>query len=404
MPAFAFRAKGRDGKVIQGVRVAMGEMELAAELAGEGLFLVKAETTRAKGPGRTFRGPRLKRKELVSLFLHLRSYLEAGVPLLAALEDYQIPEKPAVDAALKDIRRRIEGGSSLSESLEAYPTLFNRLHVNMIRAGETSGRMDEALAEVVKLVEWDEEFAGMVKQASLYPSIVLSIMGLAFIAVSVFALPAILKLLKDLNVPLPMPTRIFMALGDAITGWGWLLGLVGVGGFVAFRLGLRNEGFRLWWHTRVLKLPLVGTLATKMALSRFATFFASQYRAGIPVVQVLRECQDITGNDRLAQCVRQIREGVEGGERLGVMAAAVGYFPRLVIRMLSIGEEAGNLEQTLTKVSLYFDAEVRAGIKRFFQLLEPLLMVMIACLLVLTALAILLPIYMSIGNINAQVH
>jgi len=403
MPTFAFRAKGRDGKTIQGVRASAGEAALAMELANEGFFLVKAESARAKGQG-GFRGPRVKRKELVAFLVHMGSYIEAGVPLLAALEDYRMPEKPAVDAAIQDLRRRIEGGSSLSESMEAYPTLFSRLHVNMIRAGESTGRMDEAIAEVVKLVEWDEEFAGMVKQASMYPAIVLSIMGLAFIAVSVFALPAILKLLKELNVPLPLPTQIFMAFGELATSWGWLVLLVLGVGFTAFRIGLRNSEFRLWWDTRVLKLPLIGTLATKMALSRFATFFASQYRAGIPVVQVLRECQEVTGNARLAQCVRRIREGVEGGERLGVMAASVGYFPRLVVRMLSIGEEAGNLEQTLTKVSLYFDAEVKAGIKRFFQLLEPLLMVVIAGLLIITALAILLPIYMSIGNINAQVH
>jgi hypothetical protein len=103
----------------------------------------------------------------------------------------------------------------------------------------------------------------------------------------------------------------------------------------------------------LLTFPLVGTLVTKLGLSRFATFFASQYRAGIPIVQVLRECQGVTGNARLGLCVRRIREGVEGGERLAVMAASVGYFPQLVVRMLSIGEEAGNLEQTLGKVSQY---------------------------------------------------
>jgi type II secretory pathway component PulF len=161
---------------------------------------------------------------------------------------------------------------------------------------------------------------------------------------------------------------------------------------------------RLWWDTKILEMPLVGTLATKMGLSRFSTFFASQYRAGIPIVQVLRECQEITGNARLALCVRRIREGVEGGERLGVMAAQVGYFPRLVIRMLSIGEEAGNLEQTLGKVSLYFDNEVRASIKRFFQLLEPILIVSLAGVIVFVAISILLPIYTLIGNINGQVH
>jgi len=152
----------------------------------------------------------------------------------------------------------------------------------------------------------------------------------------------------------------------------------------------------------LLKLPVIGTLATKMALSRFANFFAAQYRAGIPIVQILHECEGITGNARLGLCVRQIREGVERGERLAIMAANVGYFPKLVVRMLAIGEEAGNLEQTLNKVCVYFDAEVQAAIKRIFQLLEPALMVLLAGILIFVASAILLPIYTMIGGINAS--
>jgi type II secretory pathway component PulF len=223
------------------------------------------------------------------------------------------------------------------------------------------------------------------------------------LVVSTFALPVITKLLTELNVPLPLPTLIFIGLGGFAAAWGWLVALLVIGGVIAFRMALHKPEVRLWWDTLVLKLPLIGTLATKLALSRFATFFAAQYRAGIPIVQVLRECQGITGNARLGLCVRRIREGVESGSQLAVMAASVGYFPALVVRMLAIGEAAGNLEQTLGKVSTYFDAEVRAGIKRFFQLLEPLLMVILAGVVLFVAISILLPIYTLIGNINAQV-
>jgi type II secretory pathway component PulF len=403
MPAFSFSARARDGKSIQGVRVSASEGTLSVDLAAEGLFLVSASEIRAKA-ARKGRGPRTSRKELIGFLLHLGSYIESGVPLMAALEDFRMEEKPVVDAAIQDLRRRIEGGSSLSDAMEAYPTLFSPLHVSMIRAGETTGRLDSALQEVVKLVEWEEEFTGQVKQASTYPLIVLGLVILVVFLVSTFALPAILKLLKEMNVPLPLPTRIFIAFGQLISSWGWLVMLLLVGGFIAFRFALKTPSVRLWWDTKVLEMPLIGTLATKMGLSRFSTFFASQYRAGIPIVQVLKECQDITGNARLSLCVRKIREGVEGGERLGVMAASVGYFPKLVIRMLSIGEEAGNLEATLGKVSLYFDNEVRASIKRFFQLLEPILIVGLASVIVFVAIAILLPIYTLIGNINGQVN
>lgn len=402
MATFEFTARTRAGKTQKGIRTASDQALLAVELSSEGLFLLKAQalsqSKESHGKGRL----RFTRKELASFLLHLASYVESGVPLLAALQDYREPDKPKLDAAVQDLRRRIEGGSSLSEAMEAYPSLFKPIQVSMVRAGETTGRLDEAIREVIKLVEWEEAFSAQVKQASTYPMIVLGLIGLIILAVSLFALPAILKLMRDFNIPLPLVTRIFMVLGDFMIRFGWLVVLAPFALYLALKSALRKPAFRLWWDTRLLHLPVVGILVTKIALSRFANFFAAQYRAGIPIVQVLRECEGVTGNARLGLCVRHIREGVERGESLAAMAASVGYFPRLVVRMLGIGEEAGNLEQTLNKVCVYFDAEVNASVKRIFQLMEPMLMVMLAAILVFVAAAILLPIYTMIGGINAS--
>lgn len=397
MPNFAYTAKGYDGRLLRGVRMASSEDELANALAREKAFLVKAELEGATRLGRA----KISRKDQVAFLMHLGSYIEAGVPILAALADYKIPENPNLDAAFTDVRRRIEGGASLSEAFQAHPSLFSNLQINMIKAGEASGRLDEALREVVKLVEWEEAFAAQIQQASTYPLIVLGVIGLAILAASIFAFPPILKMLREFNVAMPLPTRIFLGVGDFMVNFGWLLVVLPTLIYIGHRMSLRDDAYRLWWDTRKLTAPLIGPLVTRMGLSRFATFFAAQFRAGIPIVQILRECEGVTGNARLALDVRRIREGIEGGERLGAMAARVGTFPPLVVRMLAIGEEAGNLEQTLTKVSQYFDAEVQAGVKRFFQLLEPLIIIGLASLLVFVALAILLPIYTLIGGINA---
>lgn len=398
---FSFSARNLEGALVQGIRSAESEAALAAELSRESLFLIRAFVARTTAVER-FGGPQLKRKELAAFFVHLGSYVEAGVPLLAALSDYQEPGQPAFNAALQDMRRRIEAGASLSDAFEAYPTLFQPMLVSMIRAGESSGHLEESIREVVKLVEWEELFAGQVKQAATYPLIVLCIVGLVVVLVSVFALPPVLKMLVEFQVPLPLVTRIFILVGQGMVAWGWLLLVIPPAVTWAFRTALaRRRDFRLWWHTRLLHLPLVGSLLVKLGLSRFATFFAAQYRAGLPILQILKECASITGNDRLGWCVRKIREGIESGERLGVMAAQVGYFPPLVVRMFAIGEEAGNLETTLGKVSLYFDAEVQASLKRFFQMLEPILLISLAGIVVFVAVSILLPIYSLIGGINA---
>lgn len=402
MPAFSFTARGRDGRSLQGTRSALSEAALALELQAEGILLIRAQSLGAsrRGGGRL----RIRRKELAAFLLHLASYVEAGVPILAALQDYRVPEAPLVDASIQDIRRRIEGGASLSEAMEGYPALFKPLYVNMVRAGESSGRLDDSIREVIRLVEWEEGFAAQVKQASTYPAIVLAILGLVVLVVSLFALPAILKLLKDFHVPLPLITRLFMGFGEFMVAYGWVLVLGPGAGWLGFKAMLRDPAFRLRWDTWKLRLPVLGTLVMKMGLSRFSNFFAAQYRSGIPILRILQECEGVTGNARLALSVRQIREGVERGEGLAPMAAATGTFPRLVVRMLAIGEEAGNLEQTLGKVSAYFDAEVSASVKRMFQVLEPLLVVVMATVLVFVAAAILLPIYTLIGGINAGVH
>ncbi|HET8714419.1 MAG TPA: type II secretion system F family protein [Holophagaceae bacterium] len=399
MPQFSFQARTLDGKMLRGARAAESEAALAKELLAESALLVKAQPASELRPRLRGRA-RFKRKELAAFMVHLASYIEGGVPILAALQDYRIPERPALDAAVKEIRRRIEGGATLSDALEAQPGLFEPLQVSMIRAGEGSGKLDEALLEVVKLVEWEEDFAGQVKQASTYPLIVLGMIGLIVVVVSIFALPGILKLLEEFHVPLPLPTRIFMALGGFLAAWGWLVVLAPTAAVLLFRQALKRPAVRLWWDTRVLAMPVAGPLATKLGMSRFAAFFAAQYRAGVPIIQLLRECEGVTGNARLGVSVRAIREGVESGERIATMAATVGHFPPLVVRMLAIGEETGQLERTLGKVSSYFDAEVRAEVKRFFQLLEPALLVVLAAIVIFVAVSILLPIYTLIGGIS----
>ena len=400
MPEFSFQARTFDGRMLRGHRTAESEAALAKDLRLESAMLVKAQALAAGAP-RFRRGrAKFKRKELASFMVHLASYIEGGVPILAALSDYRVPEKPLLDAALQDIRRRVEGGSTLSEAFEAQQGLFDPLQLSMIQAGESSGHLDEAILEVVKLVEWEEEFAGQVKQASTYPIIVLSLIGLIILVVSVFALPAILKLLEEFHVPLPLPTRIFMAFGQFMISWGWLVVVGPIVIILLVKMALRDPAIRLWWDTKLLGLPVVGPLVIKLGMSRFAAFFAAQYRAGIPIIQLLRDCEGVTGNMRLGASVRAIREGVEGGERIAIMAASVGFFPTLVVRMLAIGEETGQLERTLGKVVTYFDAEVKAEVKRVFQFLEPALLVFLAAIVIFVAVSILLPIYTLIGGIS----
>lgn len=397
MPTFAFTARSTHGKTVKGLRLLDSEGALALALASEGLFLIRAEPAPPGNPSR--RRLRWSTKEYATFLLHLAAYLEVGLSLLDALREYRNPARPRLEQAVLDMGTRLTGGASLSEVMAAY-TLFQPIHVAMIRAGEASGRLTEALRAVLALVEWDDAFRAQVRQAATYPLIVLGVLALIGLLVSKLSLPTILMLLESLQIPLPLVTRIFLQIGTLLTRFGWLLVAVPLGFWLGLKQALLRPSLRLRWDGALLALPGLGPLLTRIALSRFAHVLAEQYRSGIPLVQALRQCEEVTGNARMAQHIRSLADGVEQGERLAVTAARIDVLPPLIVRMLAIGEETGHLEETLRKAIKYFDAEVAEAVRLFFQGVDPLLKVLLAGVLVFVACAILLPLYLLIGGIN----
>jgi type II secretory pathway component PulF len=295
---------------------------------------------------------------------------------------------------------RLAEGASLSEVMAAYAGLFEPVHVGMVRAGEASGRLDQALRAVIKLVDWNQGLRARVRQAAVYPLILLSLLAIILLVVCTFSLPPILNLLEELNIDLPLVTRVFLAVGHGLIRYGWLLVLLPLGLGFGLRQALRHPGLRLRWDTAVLALPVAGSLVNRVALSRFAHFFAAQYRAGIPIVQALRNSEEVTGNARTGRSIQAIRQGVEEGGGLAACAARAGHFPQLVLRMLAIGEETGKLEETLERAAAHFDAEVAEEVSLVFQVLDPAIKIVMAGLLIFVATAVLLPLYMLIGGIN----
>ena len=397
MPTFVFTAKDPACRIVKGRRIQASEGALARNLAAEGLLLLRA---RLAPPARKAR-IRLTPRDLTTFLVHLATYQEAGLSIMDALQGYREPGKPALEAAVADLGNRISGGAWLSEAMAAHPGLFKPIHVSMVQAGEAMGRMDQALRAVIKLVEWDGAFRAQVRKACTYPIILLCLLALIGGLVTMVSIPPILELLKSFHIPLPLVTEVFLVLGTGLIAYGWLLLIVPTGIFIGLHGALRHPPFRLAWDTALLKSPLLGPLLTRMALARFAHFFGAQYRAGIPLVSALRESEGVLQNARLCQCIQAMRDGIERGEKLAVMAEKVGYFPHLAIRMLAIGEETGSLEETLERTARHFDEEATTAVQRFFEALNPIIMVFVAAVLVFVAAAVLLPIYSFIGGINA---
>jgi len=396
MPTYAFTARSPAGRTVTGTRLSESEGALAMELSSGGLFLIRARPAAPTVHGKV----KLTPQDLSSFLLHLASYLEAGLPLLNALQDYREPHRPAMEAAVADMARRLYGGALFSEVMAAHPGLFEPVHVGMVRAGESIGRMDQAIRTVIHLVEWNQALRARIREAATYPLILVCLLTFIILLVSAFSLPSILRLLEDLQIPLPLVTRVFLAVGRALSAYGLAAALLAAALALALKAALRKPQLRLKWDKALLSMPVVGSLRIRMALARFGHFLAAQYRAGVPLVEALRTSEEVTGNLWMGRCVRALREGVEQGQSMAVMAARVGYFPPLVIRMLAIGEETGNLEETLDKAAAIFDREVAEEVRVIFLLLDPAVKLIMGCGLIFVATAVLLPIYMLIGGIN----
>jgi len=398
VPAYAFTARSSRGETRRGQRHGANETALAEELAREGLFLIAAEPARPR-PSRR-RRLRLGTADLAAFLLHLATYLEAGVPLLTALGDFRDPHQPRLTRAAEDMAARIAEGTPFSRVMEAYPELFQPVHVGMVRAGEAAGRLDPALRQVIRLLEWNASLGAQVRQAATYPLLMLGLLLAVGLLVSSTTLPHIMDLLEELNVDLPAVTRVFLALGHALKAYGWVPPGAAAALWLALPPLLRRPAWRRRWDTAVLALPLAGPLESRLALSRFARSLAAQYASGIPLADALRGCEQVTGNARLGQAVAAIRIGVEQGQRLSACAARSGRFPPLALRLLAIGEETGRLEEALERLAAHCDAQVAAGTRVFFQVLEPAIKVALAGLVLFVALAIMLPIYTLIGGIH----
>lgn len=397
MPAFAFSARSAAGRPVKGLRLAESEAALAPALAAEGLFLVRAEPA---APPRRAAGGRHRPRDLHHLLLHLAAYLEAGMPLLAALQDFRDPHRPRLEAAAVDLAARLGEGQSLSQGMAAHPGLFRPVHVAMVRAGEAGGRLEQALRAVLRLAEWQDSLRARVRKAATYPLLVLALLAAIVLLVCAFSLPSILKLLEEVGVPLPWVTRAFLGLGRGMRDYG----LAVLAALAAARLGLglalRRPRPRLAWDTALLRLPVAGPLAGSLALARFAHALAALVRSGLPLVQGLGHAAAVTGNARVALAVERIREGVEQGGGLAACAARTGQFPHLVVRLMAVGEQTGTLEETLERAAVNLQNQAEARAELVFQLLDPALKVLLGLLLVFVATAVLLPLYLMIGGIN----
>ena len=400
MPDFFYKARDRNGKQIKGVMAATDEMDLANVLRGKGLYLVyfKEKKENKKSIGSIGFG-KVTRRDLIEFTVHLATVLSAGVPILQGLQDLEAQTKnPRFREVIRRIREDINAGSSLHSALSNHPRIFPPVYVNMVKAGEASGNVDMILQELVGFLQWQEELTSNIKKATTYPLMVLVavflLMGLLF----AFAFPRITGVLVAMKVPLPFITKTMIGISTFFKAYWWILFFGLAAAAIGLRAAAKTPKGRLWVDKLKLRLPVVGGLIRKIALSRFAHHLGLLWRAGIDIGQALTLVEHTVGNQVIARAISQAKEEVLAGGSLYESLKKTGQFSPLVMRMISIGETTGEIDKSLAEVSEYYDREVPATIKKMFSIMEPLLIVFLALIVLTVALSIYLPLYTALSH------
>jgi type IV pilus assembly protein PilC len=403
VPEFWYSALTGSGAVQEGFINAPNEAELEDQLRARGSFLIRTEVRERTQAARTTTDGAVDRKELLAFLEYVAGSFEVGIPILEALDDVskRLSSK-RLSKIIGEIRYSVsEEGQSLSAAMAEHPRAFPELCIGTIRAGEASGELGYALRQLVEYMDWQEGISSQLKQATMYPIVVVVAVGLLVIGLIGFVFPKILPLLNSQKTKLPLPTRVILFASQFVRT-KWLLVVVGFNA-VAF-LGYfiyRTDRGRLFIDRMILKLPVFGPVVKDVNMARVVTYLSLFYRTGVDLVLSLTIIERIISNRAVSLAVRAAREQVTQGVSIASALGQSPLFPTVVLRSVALGEATGNLDQSLARTKDYYSREIPASVRRMITLLQPMLIAMIGGVILTVALAIVLPIlniYNTIGR------
>ncbi|MGQ9472861.1 MAG: type II secretion system F family protein [Candidatus Caldatribacteriaceae bacterium] len=401
MPLYNYRVRDRQGNLSEGKIEAQNEREALAYLKDQGFFvttLFEESILPSSWKETTFfsslKSTRVKLQDLANFARSVATMLEAGVPLLVAIRSVAKQIRNLTFAAtLEEIASKIERGYSFSQALADYPKTFNRVFLGMIQSGEAGGNLDWTLGRLADYLEWEKDLRDKIQSAAYYPMILMVTTIAASFFLVYFVFPQFVLLFEGFAVELPLITRMVLGFIRFVnTNW-----IPIYGGFFAFLLVfflyLISERGRKWWDRRKYRLPLFGRLLHKLIISRFAWMLNGLVRSGMPMVQALEITAQSLGDFYVGGMIQETAENIRRGRNLSQSIAQFSFFPPLVVQMVSVGEEAGNLELTLSKVTELYDKEINLFVSRIASTLEPILTLIIGVGIFIVVLSFFLPIF-----------
>jgi type IV pilus assembly protein PilC len=344
---------------------------------------------------------RIKAQDIIMFSVQLANMIDAGLTLINSLQIIadQIENKKLKEV-VEEVKRAVEGGSSFSEALAKHPKVFSGLYVDMVKAGETSGRLNTVLNRLAVYVEQQEDLRQQVKNALFYPMI-LVVVGLAVVVMIVsFVLPKFVEIFRKADVPLPLPTQILHSFGMGLIHFWYVYLLVGWLAVMAVNMYARTSkgGFQV--DRLKLRLPVTGPLVRKLIISRFSRTLATLVDSGVPILQSLDVVRGVVANKIIGDVILKARNSVEQGERIEKELRKSGEFPPDMVQMIAVGEETGKLGPMLTKIAGFYDSAVGYSLKKLIALIEPAFIIVLGMLVGLIMASMLLPMFDMIKTVN----
>ena len=413
MSAETYTYKGISaGKYVEGTIEAINQDEASFKLKEQKIIITKlirtkkkaAEKKKGAGGGLSLFKKKIKAEDVVIFSKQFATMVKAGLPILNVLSMLRDQlEHPELKIIVEDIRKNLEGGLTLSKCFEKYPKIFDNVYINLIKAGEASGKLDVFLMKLVDSLEKREKVKKKIKSALTYPVVMFVVAITVMVFMLVKVVPIFAEMYEGMGVALPTPTAVIMNASNFMRGTGGLvLLIVSVTGFIIFRyLTTKVPAIRYKWHGRVLKMPVFGDMILKSLIARISLIMGNLSSAGVNLLESIEIAKQVSNNDVVTQALENVKKGVFSGDTLTKLFLKEPTFPPTFSQLISVGEQTGNLDEMFTSVSNYFEEEFDTAVDNMSSLIEPIMIVFMGTMIGGLMIAMYSPIF-NVGAIIGQ--
>lgn len=406
MPVFQYKAASIDGEVFNGTLSGTSREQVVAQLQALGQIPIQVNESTQPGSKKRSRSlirrgtGRITDQHISNATRELATLLRAGLPLDRALSILSsLSEGERMKQLLVEIREQVKGGATLADAMQSQEGVFSRFYLNLLRAGEAGGALEVVLERLAEHMEQSREVQDTLLSALIYPAILIFVAVISIFILLGYVVPQFSELFEGVGQVLPLPTRITIATGEFLQSFGWVLVLLAAAAAWRVRYQLSQPKGRYQWHARFLKLPLAGSIITKIEVTRFARTLGMLLHNGVPLLKALSIVKDTVDNRVIADGLERVASSLKEGQSLAEPLAEVAHFPAFAVHMIRVGEESGRLEDILQQVAQVYERETQTTIKRALALLEPILILVLGMVIA----GVIISILMAILGINELV-